>query len=1332
MDSGFGKNLEGFRIKGNLSVIAPEDATYGQVGSLEGSGTLYYNIIQEYNENSGVTLQNVTFKDDIIHIPYTSPSLNKTSASLILDGGVYINTTTNATSFTSGGGLTILGGAGIAKRLIVGDGIDSQMKNIINVADPIDDQDAVTKKYVDDRKLQGNFTTGQVIVADSNGDAIRGYENFVYDGNTLSLLSENNISGSAGGSFISYGGLSVKKDVFIGGTLNVNDNNIINVKDPINLQDAATKKYVDENRLQGNFTTGQLIIAQSDGDAIRGYDNLYFTSINGTKGTLFLNQNTDIKILNTLDTSGLGIGGTFTSLGGASFLKNVYIGGQLDVNLQRITSVADPIEDYDAVNKRYVDALLDVTVGGDNSVLLNNNTAIPVDIEGLTFDTNVKAFVCYIYVNNNYENTSVYTIRGINTGSTWYIVNTYTGDDTNVNFYIRKDTDGKGIVQYTNLNITGFSSIQYRIFTQLFENASGSQINTALINNQNSFIDIPNLTFDNNDVEGAKVILHITNTTTNEHGLVFLNILQKDTTWVLNSHFIGDLENIKFRIQSFDTQGIIQYTNTNSIGSYDIRFRKIQIADVQTPVTFLANTLIPTQTNVTDFTFPRTQTNFNLTMYVEIPGLNKYALYEVEFVSKNDIWKINSRFIGDPLGLSFSVQTTDENHVLKYTNPNAYDAFAKYTLNSPPTFQPLPVTKGGTGRTYLTPYGVMRGNGTDAVVTSSDFIYKDYTLTLGNQSSIWIKNTTQATSVSSGGALTIDGGAAINKNLIVGGGIDVRDTKIINVADPENGQDAVNKEYVDKLFNAVLGTANLFIASNDVRIPENVPDFTFASDVKAFVAYAYVEYNNRECAVFCLRGIKRESNWFLAKTFIGDPTNVDFYLTQLNDIGQIQYTNLNTVGAVSIRFRTITQIKDTEDDAQINVMLNNNQNIFEPITELTYDNTIHDAVQIVMYISNEFENKYGMYILNCVQRDNIWNINTYSSGNVQGLQFKIDSTGTSGVINYTNINTSGSYTLRIQQTKILKEQSAITLLANTYNTTIDNTYLTFDRSQYIFHILAYVEVPEYNQSALYEIDGLFCEGEWKLNTHYIGDRTGIVFSVETSTYGLLQYTNSNAVNARIKYVVESPLVIPLSVKKGGTGKAFLTPNAVLRGNGVDPVIASNDFIYENKILKLGNESSILLNNTSASISLSNGGALTVYGGASINKNLMIGEELIVNNIDITPCIGDLNQREYMALNNEVIEPIDITSFAFNNSSIKSFTAIVCVTIETNTETLDALYEIKGLKKGVNNWRLYPSYVGDDLGINFFITNIGQIQYTSPEFPNWNSTTMKFRAMTTTF
>jgi hypothetical protein len=90
MESGFGQNLEGFLIKGNLSLAPAEIPHLQGDGSIEGSGTLYINKIVEYDTFNGINIQDVLFKNNVVYIPYNTPSLDVTSGSIVLEGGISI------------------------------------------------------------------------------------------------------------------------------------------------------------------------------------------------------------------------------------------------------------------------------------------------------------------------------------------------------------------------------------------------------------------------------------------------------------------------------------------------------------------------------------------------------------------------------------------------------------------------------------------------------------------------------------------------------------------------------------------------------------------------------------------------------------------------------------------------------------------------------------------------------------------------------------------------------------------------------------------------------------------------------------------------------------------------------------------------------------------------------------------------------------------------------------------------------------------------------------------------------------------------------------------
>jgi hypothetical protein len=453
----------------------------------------------------------------------------------------------------------------------------------------------------------------------------------------------------------------------------------------------------------------------------------------------------------------------------------------------------------------------------------------------------------------------------------------------------------------------------------------------------------------------------------------------------------------------------------------------------------------------------------------------------------------------------------------------------------------------------------------------------------------------------------------------------------------------------------------------------------------------------------------------------------------------MQYTNKNEEGTSYIRFKTMTEVNTDASDMQLNLNLNANQTTPERINDLEFINSEIDSVKLIIYVSSENDNKYGLYLSNCVLKGDEWVMHTHSTGTVQGINFSIENESTpipKGIINYKNTNSSSDYNIRVKQIKIQTSQEEFILDPNiTEPTIIDDEKLAFPNTDTYFQLSVLVTVPATNKYALFEIRGVVCESTWNINTRYVGDYTGVKFYIYSSTGGIgyLTYTNSNGSDANIRFVKNAPLASlkPLQVNKGGTGSSYLYPHAVLRGNGVDPVIATSDFIYENNELILGKLSSIVLNSTRAAISLTSGGTLTSYGGMSVSKELLVGEKLIVKDKDITPNIDDIYAEKSFNAENNIILPTPIVGFIFSSVSTKAFTSMTTITLTTNADIYDSLFEIKGLKKS-SGWVIYTNSVGDDTGIGFSIDNVtGQIYYTSSNIIDWISTKIKFRAITTT-
>jgi len=148
-----------------------------------------------------------------------------------------------------------------------------------------------------------------------------------------------------------------------------------------------------------------------------------------------------------------------------------------------------------------------------------------------------------------------------------------------------------------------------------------------------------------------------------------------------------------------------------------------------------------------------------------------------------------------------------------------------------------------------------------------------------------------------------------------------------------------------------------------------------------------------------------------------------------------------------------------------------------------------------------------------------------------------------------------------------------------------------------------------------------------------------------------------------------------------------------------------------------------INSTVNATSNTVGGGLTINGGGAIRKKLYVGEELYVNNINFTPNQGDQWKSSIFAANNNQISPQIITGLELD-SNIWGFDMFLTARLNADNN-LYANYHLRGVNK-IDTWEIVKTYVGDDMGIEFYITNAGEIQYTSPNFVDFISLDFKWR------
>lgn len=153
---------------------------------------------------------------------------------------------------------------------------------------------------------------------------------------------------------------------------------------------------------------------------------------------------------------------------------------------------------------------------------------------------------------------------------------------------------------------------------------------------------------------------------------------------------------------------------------------------------------------------------------------------------------------------------------------------------------------------------------------------------------------------------------------------------------------------------------------------------------------------------------------------------------------------------------------------------------------------------------------------------------------------------------------------------------------------------------------------------------------------------------------------------------------------------------------------------------------ISISHTADAISVTSGGTFTTLGGAGISKKLYVGTNLYVNGSDMTPHPHDkFSPTTFTAQNNQAVFE-NITNLVFDNS-VWSFDIYLSARILTSGTNLYSNFHIRGINKGVD-WEIVKTYVGDDTGIQFHITDFGQLQYTTPNFTNVNSIIFKWRSL----
>ena len=265
----------------------------------------------------------------------------------------------------------IQGAPGIGFNLTSDGDYDIINKKLRNVGAPTTNNDAATKKYVDDNSSGAPTTTR--LTVDSNIDMKNSYR-------ILNLSSPNGNKEPATKQYSDTNFVKIDGSSSMSGNLSMNNKKVINVGTPTSNNDAATKKYVDDN--SSGATTTRLVVdsnidmkdryrilnlkspLDADEPATRQWSDSTFLPRDGSRtmlSNLSMNNNkitnvakptsnNDVATKKYVDDNS-GSGG-----GGASTTSRLAVDSDIDMrNTYRIKNLSRPLDSKEPVTKDYAD-----------------------------------------------------------------------------------------------------------------------------------------------------------------------------------------------------------------------------------------------------------------------------------------------------------------------------------------------------------------------------------------------------------------------------------------------------------------------------------------------------------------------------------------------------------------------------------------------------------------------------------------------------------------------------------------------------------------------------------------------------------------------------------------------------------------------------------------------------------------------------------------------------------------------------------------------------------------------------------------------------------------
>ena len=572
-------------------------------------------FISDYNSN-GITGSNSrisTSDNGELLLYYGNPSINSTTGTVVLyNGGLSINTTELATSYTSGGGITIRGGGAIGGDLYVGSNI--YVESIVSSNSMV--SLGITTgniNFTGDIYKNGSIYVSSQWTSDTNGSII-------YTGGNVGISTTSPIY------LLDINGTSRSVDILATNstitTLNLSGLTVGNINFTGNLYENGNP-YISSQWFSGtggslSYTNGNVGIGTTSpnskfdirGDInVSGDSNSSMISASKTGNVLTIkntssNGNSAIDFNNNSGVSKLYIGyansgSSLTNLIGSGYLLTedatslkIVSGNNITIpviinsndNSVSITTTTDSDDIYSGSLKVAGGASIEKSLYIGDDVHVSRDLYVDGAINGAASSSSTFAYLTLTSTDSaiNMSTGSLVTYGGITIQNTENAYSTTQGGSLLAaggasimkSVYVGEDLYVTNMLKSTTISVSNLQVDNITMGTIITElNLGLSNIYSGSFtpsNNITSFTDIVPLIFDNDIIRSFVITLTASITAdTNLYETFILEGVQTDTEWDMYTSSYGDTTNIAFDITS---SGHIQYTTPNFTGFVDAIF----------------------------------------------------------------------------------------------------------------------------------------------------------------------------------------------------------------------------------------------------------------------------------------------------------------------------------------------------------------------------------------------------------------------------------------------------------------------------------------------------------------------------------------------------------------------------------------------------------------------------------------------------------------------------------------------------------------------------------------------------------------------------------------